>query len=121
MAKLLFKLNGVPADEADQVRLLLDEAEIDYYETTAGTWGLSFAAIWLNQESDFEQASQLVNDYQTKRATEARAVYQSLKADNRHLTIWGAFKQRPIVSTLSVAFILLIAYFSVIPFFPTLF
>ena len=34
MAKLLFKLNSVPDDEAEEIRALLAEAEINFYETT---------------------------------------------------------------------------------------
>ena len=38
MAMLLFKLNNVPDDEAMDVRQLLDDNGIHYYETDAGRW-----------------------------------------------------------------------------------
>jgi hypothetical protein len=36
MAKLLLNLRNVPDDEADDVRALLDEHDIAYYETSRG-------------------------------------------------------------------------------------
>lgn len=38
-AKILFRLSGVPDDEADDVRMLLTDNAIDFYETSAGNWG----------------------------------------------------------------------------------
>ena len=68
MSKLLFRLNGVDDDEANEVRQLLDDHNIPYYETHAGRWGLSVAAIWLIDEEDFEQARQLIEQYQIERS-----------------------------------------------------
>ena len=39
MATLLFRLNDVPQDEADDVRQLLTDKGIDFYETHAGFSG----------------------------------------------------------------------------------
>ena len=38
MAKLLFKLNGVSEEEANEIRELLDEHDVDYYERHSGRW-----------------------------------------------------------------------------------
>lgn len=67
MAKLLFRLAGVGEDEAQEVRQLLHEAGFEFYETEAGRWQISLAAIWLKNDSDFPQARSLLNDYQQKR------------------------------------------------------
>jgi hypothetical protein len=67
MAELLFKLNGVPEDEAFEVRTLLVEADIDFYETHAGNWGVSLAAIWLKDDSQLLQAKALLEEYQAQR------------------------------------------------------
>lgn len=72
MAKLLFKLNGVPDDEANDVRCLLEEAGIEFYETTAGNWGVSLAAIWLSDESQLERAQLLLEEYQHARQFSAQ-------------------------------------------------
>lgn len=74
MAKLLFRLNGVPDDEADDVRHLLDHTHIDCYETTAGRWGVSLAAIWVRDEGEYDKARQLIDDYQETRRQQAQSV-----------------------------------------------
>ncbi|MFQ3230986.1 MAG: hypothetical protein ACI9DO_002365, partial [Reinekea sp.] len=38
MASIVFRLNNVPEHEADLVRALLLENDIDFYETDAGRW-----------------------------------------------------------------------------------
>ena len=58
MAKLLFKLRGVPDDEADDVRQLLEENGMRVYETSAGTWGTGVPAIWLQEGVVNEAAAQ---------------------------------------------------------------
>ena len=72
MAKLLFGLNDVPEDEAEAVRVLLEQQQLDIYETDSGKWGISVAAIWLRDESRFEEARQLIEAYQQERAKDAQ-------------------------------------------------
>ncbi|MCV6613928.1 MAG: DUF6164 family protein [Cellvibrionaceae bacterium] len=71
MAKLLFKLNQVPLDEAIEVRQLLQGAEIEFYETDAGRFGFGVAALWLRDESQWGRAKTLLDNYQQERATKA--------------------------------------------------
>ena len=61
MAKIIFRLNGVPDDEARDVRELLANHAIDFYETSAGNWGVSMPAIWLKDDGQFEQARALLD------------------------------------------------------------
>ena len=67
MAKLLFRLNGVNEDEAEDVRTLLQDAGIEFYETDEGRWRISVAAIWLRHNDDYEQARGLLDQYQQER------------------------------------------------------
>lgn len=64
MAKLLFKMRNVPDEEAEEVRALLQENKVDYYETTAGNWGVSMPGLWLRSETDFTRARGLIDEYQ---------------------------------------------------------
>jgi CBS-domain-containing membrane protein len=73
MAKLLFRLNGVIDDEADDVRTLLADADLSVYETHAGRWGLSVAAIWIRDENEYEVARAIINAYQQLRYEKIRA------------------------------------------------
>jgi hypothetical protein len=117
MAKLLFKLNSVPEDEAEEVRALLAEAEIIFYETTSGILGLSFAAIWLKDEQQFELASDLIRNYQSERYTRVREHHQHLRESGQHVTRWQAFKQSPIRIPVAIVFVAILLYFSTVPFF----
>jgi hypothetical protein len=67
MALLLFPLRNVPDDEAEDIRDVLSENSISFYETTAGNWGISMPAIWLSDESQLEQAREAINSYQEER------------------------------------------------------
>ena len=77
MSVLLFKLNGVPEDEAEAIRECLSSQDIEFYETSAGNWGVSLAAIWLNDESRLEEARALIAHYQRQRALRAREDYEN--------------------------------------------
>ena len=75
MSKLLFKLRGVPDDEADEIRALLTEKQIEYYETSAGNWGISLPALWLQDDSRYSEAKELLDAYQIARTQRIRAEY----------------------------------------------
>lgn len=79
MSVLFFNLRGVPADEADDVRKLLTVHDIAYYETSAGSWGISLPALWLYEASDLEQANRLFQDYQMQRCQQQRTLYAERK------------------------------------------
>lgn len=76
MSTLIFRLNHVDADEAEEVRQLLVDHELDFYETSAGRWGLSVAGIWLVDDASAELARELLRDYAEQRQFEIRAQYQ---------------------------------------------
>ncbi|PPD35616.1 MAG: hypothetical protein CTY19_00765 [Methylomonas sp.] len=75
MSILFFHLRGVPADEAEDIRELLTNNQITFYETSAGMFGISLPAIWLNHEDDLTLAQHLFDVYQQQRANEQRALY----------------------------------------------
>jgi hypothetical protein len=118
MAKLLFKLNNVPDDEAQEIRELLEVAEIDFYETSAGNFGLSFAAIWLNNEPQFVHAKALIQQYQNERYKKMTEHKASLKLSGQNLSYWQLVQQSPIKFPAALIFIAIITYFSILPFFP---
>lgn len=108
MATLLFKLNGVPDDEADAVRTLLEEARIEFYETSSGRWGISVAALWLPAEQDYDRARALIDDYQKERQRQ----FADLTPES-----WAQrLKQRPAEVLLAGLALLLILGLSVLPF-----
>jgi len=116
MAKQLFILRGVPDDEADEIRALLTEQQIDFYETPGGSWGMSMPALWVNDESQFEQARQLLEQYQIQRQAQAQADYQSLKLQGRQLRVFDLFKEQPLRYLLYLIFTAVVLYISISPF-----
>lgn len=116
MPILLFKLNGVPEDEAVEVRTLLSEHGIDYYETHAGRWGISVAAIWLRDDAQLAEARRLLEDYQRERTRRAREAYEARRRDGRHETLLTRFIRHPIRFMLYLLGILAVLYFTVAPF-----
>lgn len=75
MTKLLFRLNGVPEDEAEEVRALLEQHPFDVYETNSGRWGITTAAIWLRDDDDYDHARSLIDEYQQQRQHQQRTAY----------------------------------------------
>ena len=115
MAKLLFKLGGVPEDEAEEIRQALEENEIDYYETSPGLLGLSFAGIWIKQEEQFDTAQTILDNYQKQRQQSAIERRQENPAS---VSLWQAFLASPIRMTLVVLFVVAVLYLAISPFFP---
>lgn len=96
MSVLFFRLNGVPADEANDVRDLLADNHIEFYETSAGNWGVSMPAIWLYHPEDLRLAQPLLDDYQQQRAISQRHRYLQAKLDGEHIDFWQQTRRKPL-------------------------
>lgn len=113
MSKILFRLNGVSDDEAEEVRELLASNNIDFYETSPGNWGVSMPAIWLRDASQFKQARSLLDDYQQERGIRIREEYTRLKKEGKHKTFADAIRQHPVRFTVHLALAMLVIYLSI--------
>ena len=116
MSILLFKLSLVPDDEAQDIRDLLIEHEIDFYETSAGILGFSMPGLWLKDEMQLDKAKALIDEYQRQRQSKARADFQNQLANGRSRTIVSMFKEAPSRFIAYLLTIVIIIYFSVILF-----
>jgi hypothetical protein len=116
MAVQLFPLRGVPDDEAQDVRALLTENAIEFYETSAGNWGVSMPALWLRDDSQLQQAKTLINDYQIERTEQQREIYEQLKLEGKHRTFWAMLWEEPLKVITYIGIVLVILYFSTKPF-----
>ncbi|MGI9250091.1 MAG: DUF6164 family protein [Pseudohongiellaceae bacterium] len=112
MSKLLFNLRGVPDDEADEVRGLLDEHGIAYYETSAGLLGISLAALWLVDKQDFPEARRLLDDYQQERVARMRSAYEMAQQRGEAGSLWHLFMENPLRFIGCILLIGVILYFS---------
>lgn len=113
MAKILFRLNGVSDEEANDVRELLANHAIDFYETSAGNWGVSVAAIWLKNDDQFAQARALLDAYQKERVVRVREEYAQLEREGKNKTFLQAVSQKPIRFAIHLALAMLVIYLSI--------
>ena len=116
MSVLLFRLNGVPDDEAEDIRRLLENNDLHYYETSAGKWGISTAAIWLMDEGQLQKAQTLIGEYEKNRTLRIRKEFEQLKYEGKTETIFSKFISNPVQFIFYLAIIVLIAYVSIKPF-----
>lgn len=112
MAKIFFRLNGVYDDEANDVRELLADNAIDFYETSAGNWGVSLPAIWLRDEGQFHKARELLDAYQKERAIKIKEEYARLEREEKNKTFIDAVKQNPVLFIVHLALAVLVIYLS---------
>ena len=110
MAVLIFKLNGVSEDEANDVRQLLGDNGLDYYESSAGHWGVSVAGIWLKDSAQKAQARALIDAYQQQRVERIRAEGQAGE------TLWQRFKTAPLAFIAMIFLVAVVIYVSIAPF-----
>ena len=92
MAVLIFRLNGVSEEEAQDVRELLSINALDHYETSAGRWGVSVAGLWLINEDDKTRARELIDAYQRER----QRYFEDLRVETAPETFSDRFKQSPL-------------------------
>lgn len=116
MPARLFSLRGVPDDEADDIRALLTENEIDYYETSAGNWGISNPCIWLKDESRLAESRTLLENYQTERAAQQRKLHEQRQREGKQTTFWELLSEEPLKVIAYIGLALVILYFSTKPF-----
>lgn len=107
MSILFFSLRGVPEDEAEEVRELLTSNELNFYETSAGNWGVSMPAIWLINQEDMDTAKQLLAEYQQQ-----RTLFQREKADETPSLI-GSIMANPLRFIVCLSAMLLVLYASI--------
>jgi len=110
MPELIFKLRNVPDDEVEEVHALLKENNINYYETSAGNWGVSMPALWLKTDEQLLEAKQLLREYQEQRAIRVKAEYEQDKAAGKNRTLLDEIKEKPLRFFTYVAIIILLIY-----------
>lgn len=77
MAKKVYETNWASPEEVSDVLALLQRHAISHYETPRGVFGLSMGAIWVENDSDYDTARQIIEEYDKARALRVRQQYQS--------------------------------------------
>lgn len=115
MSVLLFRLNNVPEAEANAVRELLEENGLDIYETSAGTFGISVAAIWLRDKQQLPRARQLLADFQAEHSEAVRQAYRDSLERGEAESFWMRLRSEPLKVILYLGAVLVILYISIVP------
>lgn len=115
MSKLLLNLRHVPDDEAADVRKLLDEHAIAWYETDPGNWWISAGGIWVKDDADFPRAKQVMAVYQSERAVAAREAHAADVREGRAETLGDRVRADPAGVAVRVFGMLLILALMALP------
>ena len=116
MAVLLFRLANVPDDEAEDVRELLREHDIYFYETEAGRWRVGLDAIWLPDSTHEAEARALLADYQRARTEQQRLAYAELDERGEVPGVAQKIFAHPVRSLALILAIAFILALSILPF-----
>lgn len=120
MSKIFFRLRMAPEEEAEDVRALLDKHHITWFETSAGRFGVSFPAIWLSDDDDWPRAKALLDAYQSERSAQIRQQQQQQVEEGNADTFFSRMLKHPVQIIVVLCAVLVIAYFSIVPFFSLL-
>ena len=112
MAKLLFRMRDVPDDEAEEVRELLTQNEIPFFETFAGNWGISMPGLWLVNEQQFDEARALLDEYQEARSTRVKSQYLWQREQGEIRTFWESFRAEPVRFSVYLSLAALVLFLS---------
>lgn len=109
MAKLLLNLRMVLEDEIEDVRSMLEEHRIEYYQTEPSRWGISYGGIWLRHNEDLPEAKRLMAAYQEARRTRVRAEHEaSLRAGTAETfaDVWRENPGRVVLNVIAIIVLL---------------
>jgi hypothetical protein len=112
VAQLVFRLKNVPEEEADDIRALLNEHDIEFYETSAGRWQISMAGIWVRDKEQAQQAKALIAEDQSARAARA----QNISARDWLVGFLTHARQNPVEFLFTLVAIAMVLSLTLIPF-----
>ncbi|MFQ5544899.1 MAG: DUF6164 family protein [Acidiferrobacterales bacterium] len=78
MAKKVYDTNWASSEEVSDILALLQRHAISHYETPKGVFGFSVGAIWVDDDSNYETARQIIEEYDKARALRVRQQYESV-------------------------------------------
>ena len=112
MSKIIFRMRYVPQDEAQEVRDLLKENDIDFFETFAGSWSISVPALWVKHDEQFSRARRIIEDYQIERTKKVKQEFSEHKNTGKNITVRNIFSKSPSKFIGSIFAICIILYIS---------
>lgn len=114
----LMNLRHVPDDEADEIRALFDEHQVNYYETPPSFWGISMGGFWVHDEAEARRAKELLAAYQANRQSSQRQAWEEELRAGKGVSVWHQFLRKPVTVVAAVLALLFILGVSLAPFVP---
>lgn len=112
----LMNLRHVPDDEADEIRALFEEHEVNYYETPPSFWGISMGGFWVHDATEAERAKALLRDYQASRQAGQRQAWEVELRAGKGVGVWHQFLRKPVTVVAAVLALVFILGVSLYPF-----
>lgn len=112
----LMNLRHVPDDEADEIRELLSDHDVPYYETPPSFWGISMGGFWVHDDQEAARAKALLRTYQQERRQRQRQAWDEDVAAGRAPGLRASFGRRPLTFVAALAAIGIILALSLGPF-----
>lgn len=116
MSRIVFKLAGVEENEANDVRDLLEELDVAYYETDGGRWRIGVQAIWVTRDEDYDLARQAIDEYQASRSERFQEQWQQNGSRNLFVGFWQRCTESPLHFFMSVLSIAIVLGVTLVPF-----
>ena len=116
MATQLVKLRHVPQDELAEIHELMAANDIEVYETSAGSWGISMPALWLRHDEQLEHAHALLKQYEVERFSRMRGEYEALKQAGKARSFLDIARENPFRYIMYIVMIVGLVYISLVPF-----
>lgn len=110
-------LRQVPDDEADEVRELLKQHDVPYFETPPSRFGISSGALWLGDDGRREQAQALLVQYHEQRRERAREALELAQREGRAATFWSQLRSEPLRVVSALIVIAALAALCALPYF----
>lgn len=116
LAAKLVSLRNMLDDEITDIHSLLEENEIEYYETPGGLMGLGSPVIWLRDKENLKPAKDLLARYNEQRQQRVRAEYEAAKAKGEVRTIKDEIRENPLRFVTYLAFAVFLIWIMMWPF-----
>lgn len=116
MNTILFRLGGVPEDEANEIRALLESHAIDTFETAPRLFGVSPPAIWVHDREQLERGRALIDAYQRERSARIRGEHEQARLEGRTTTLIERLAADPLRIVLYLMLAAVIVFFTIMPF-----
>jgi hypothetical protein len=110
-------LRDVPDDEVDDVRELLEQHEVPYFETPPSRFGISAGALWLRDDGSRDEAFALLDGYQRQRRERAREAMAAERQEGRAATFWTFLRHDPLRVIATLLAIVLLVALCALPYF----